>query len=574
MSRLLKSLLILTIVVAFSACGGSNKFKVEQRSSDIPTVPVRVAVPAFSDNRGFDEFVNRGITMVPLIGIRGGYYYDRHDDIYKGATEPFPELAARTLAERLNENEVFVEAEPLKTTGLPPAGAYDIVIDGRINRLRSAGHVYRYGLSIFGDIPWLIGLPSLDRHWELEFEYRLVNGYTGEPLTEYKKVSHETTSTFFTRYYHRGKTTDLVNDITPVLDEFIDWFWQTMPVEDRQYWASLRSEGEQYVARLRLEEETARRGTPPTFSFLAPAEGVAVREARVPVRWSISAPNGLKTVALVVNNQPVDLGIDALSLVNVDGAPRSVPATETSVPLRIGRNEMEALVADHRDNETRASFSLVRLPQELRPAQRYALLIATGSEADQQSAQAISEVFTDPLIGQFNSDNIRVTTASTLSREQLQDELSRFGSRPLAGNLAVVYLRTTGDWETLSLGGGAITLPEFITLLESSLATSEVALFLDIDWTGSGDDTLSNRLESLPARWAFFTAQSRGGASTKPLLAESLVDTMRGDPDNPRRLTLERLLDGLLVDIERKDASYRPGSSGRYDSSYTMVERE
>ncbi len=580
MQYTMRSLLLILIVAIMTACGGSNKFKVMDRKGQFAQVPVRVLVTDLEDKRPFEQGSNVGITMIPIFGLWGGYYQDRHDDFFGGVTIPFRRTIAKQLAKRLADAGVFAEVKYVAPDALPPKGDYDIIVTGTLNKLQSRGAYTRYGLSFIGDLLWELGLPKFNRRWVADVDFRLVNGYTGEQIGKDKKVAYATSRKWFTTYYNRGRTSDLERKTTPMYDELVDWIWTNQPKGDDEYWATLKKEGEIALAQARLVDEQAKKGTPPTFTFLSPTAGTELRGASADVRWAITAPGGLKSITLVSNNVPVALPIDVLAMANPETAPKSIAAQDVKVPLALGSNKLEALVIDHRGNDTRASMELNRLPAELNPSRRFALLIGSGSEEAKASIDAVKQVLVEPLLGQFSEENVVTLKADNLSKEELTKVAKQFGSEPLAGNLAFIYLATNGEWDGLKVGGDGMTLNELVATLTSSLATNEVVLLADIDWSGTGPkEDISARLPELPARWGFFTAQPNGEAMAKrdgkSLFAEAFVSTIKGKEGSTARLTLERLFDGLVVMLEDESGGkLKPAVYGRFNPSISMVERE
>ncbi len=578
-SRFAPWLMIAVIAVVAAGCGTPNRYRIMERQAAHEPVPMRVVVTDMDDERGRTQFVNSAWTLVPIIGLWGGYVYDRHDSVHSAVLTPFPQWYQQQLAGRLSEADVFESVEYHPRDELPELGEYDLLVQGRMNELAARGAISRFGLSIFGDLLWEIGVPYLTRRWTIDVDYQIVDGVTGEVVLPHTKAELTTGRSLFTRFYRRAQVADLERKMTPVLDAFIDTVWTELPSANDSYWAELREQAEQRVAEIRREEELARRGTPPTFSFLNPSEGAQLRAPRATVRWAISAPQGLRNAGLTVNNRQVDLPLDTLSMIDPDTAPTSVPAQDLEVPLDLGENRIEALVVDHRANQTRAGLTLVRLPAALSPPNRHALLIGgSDSPAVQNGLAALAEVLEDPMLGQFG-ENVTGVRAETLSREVLEESVREFGTRPLSGELVFVYITGNGDWEDLSLGDGSITMDEFVALLGTSLATGEVVLLADIGWEGTdgtGPD-IASRLEALPVRWAFVPSKAEGGElqveEGMPLFATAVVDTFRGEDGDTSRMNLERFLD-VVAGNALQTGALSPDIYGRFNPSHTMVERE
>ncbi len=570
---------ILTVLAALSAlvsgCSTPNPYDVMDRKAQEETIPLIAVVPDFEDAREYDRTYNSGMANIPVIGLWGGYSYDRHDQIYDDVVAPFSRMLAEDLAERLEEAGIFSQVEAVRSLDEVEEGTYDLVVEGRINKLQRSGARISYGLSIFSWIPHRLFLPNTSRKWTIEVGYQLYDGYTMEPLAdEALDVELGTRHSYYTVYADHGKVKDLENDVTPVFDAFIDWVWTSMPEGGAEYWADLRQEGQEYLAQKRREQELIRKGTPPTITFISPSDDTEVRTSSVDLNWSLTAPGGLKALSLSVNDRPLDAGVSAAQMARTETAPRSIPARKTEVPLQLGENRVEALIIDHRGNETQSALTLRRLPAALQPEQRYALLISPATEENQQALSRLETALTDEMTGQFSGQDVFTYTPASLEAEGLEETMREFGGKPLAGDLAFIYLRTTGEWADLTIGETTMTFDDFLSRLEGSLATREVVLLADIDWSGGpGDEEIRFRLQNLPARWAVIVSQASGGAAPEPVLAPAATKGLKGDPGSTRRLTLQRFVDGILNELDsygELDAE----AYGRYDPSITMAERE
>lgn len=566
-------LICCTLLAVLSGCGRSDRFRVMEQSPERGTIPLHAVVTDLDDQRERNIRDSTGLLRIPIIYLWITYYYDRHDETYPNSTDPFGELIAKELAARMREAKVFEKVTYAPADRLPDRGEYDVLITGDLNRLARRGWKSYYGLSILGQLfQRYVPTPHLSRWWDIDVNFRMQNGFDALSLGEPTEVTFQTSSQMQSTFANFGPVDDLKTKLTPVLDEFIAAIWEEQPSPTDPSWVAIRTEGLALLERERQEAERIRRGTPPTFNFISPADGEIVRNATAPLNWAVTSPGGLKQVTMVINNRAVDLGVNPISLAVDETAPRSLPARVTNVPLQLGENKLEVLLLDHRGNQTTADMTLTRLPRELSPVNRYALLVGTDNEASRASVNHLSTVLTDPLVGQFDQASITTLSDERLNRGILEGVINTFGPRPLRGELALVHLAVAGNWADLTLAGGTMTLNEVIESLQRSLATDDVILLLDIDWSGEGPDTrLEDRLESLPIGWVVFTATSGGGQEVRDgvsRLAVEFSDVMTSR-EGPRSLTLETMLDTLRGRIGGNSAVF-----GRYNPNLVMLERE
>jgi hypothetical protein len=581
---MLRALVILLLAVVVAGCSRGDQLRVMERSAAIKPIPLRAVVTDLDDQRERSYQDEKGLLNIPIFVLWINYYYDRHDEIYRNSTDPFPMLFAKRLAQRMEEAKVFESVAYHPPDALPPAGEYDVLIKGDLKRLQRRGWKTYYGLSLIGSvIARYLPLPSMSRWWDIEAELYMVDAYQGNPIGERQKIALQTDSEWISSYSSIGSVEGLQSGLMPALDQYVAAVWANSPPATDPSWVAIRTEGQRHLAKLRDEEEAARRGAPPEFRFLSPVEGDVFRTANVDLRWSITAPGGLKSALLSVNNRLVDLGISPLEMASPDTAPRNIAARQLTVPLQLGPNRLEALVTDHRGNNPPVfAMTITRLPAELRPANRYALLIATGREELRAGAADLQAALADPLVGQFPAERITAISQERLSSNGMRDLIGQFKNGPQNGDLTLIYLAGPGQWgSTPTIGDGQMTLAALIAELDNALATDDVVLLLDIDWSGDntdGDD-LGEIVPGMPARWVILTAQSRGGAAPvvdgRTAFSRCVVDVLRGTHAPDRRLTLEFFVDSVLAKMDEVAPQLRAKAYGQtFNRSFTLAERE
>lgn len=563
--------------VLTTACAGGNNFRVMESRAQHKPIPVRAIVSDFQDERGFKVESSSGLIMVPLVPF-SPYRYERNDELFKGAVDPFRQSLAKNFAKRLGEAALFESVEYVPEDAKPARGDYDVEVKTRLLKMDAKGGKTRYGLSFVGDILWYLGIPYYSRRWDADVEYQLVDGYTGKSIGEPVRVKHVTSRRLYTIYGSLSAFKDLFSKSDYLWDGYIDSAWKSLDAPDSPQWASLKTDGAKLLAAEARDAQQIKQGSPPVFTLLSPTDGANVRGASTTIRWSATAPGRLKQATLAVNNQPVEIGLNAIQLADPDNAPLSVPATEVPVSLKLGPNRIDTLLIDHRGNRTTGSYTINRLPGELFPATRKALLVGGDTDAARTSVDKLAGVLGDMQLGQFPQGALTKVSTATLSSAEVLGAISKFGATLRSGELAFIYVAGRGKGDTLTLGGGDLSLETLVSSVRASLPTDEVVLILDIDWQGgAGGEAIAERIGDVPPRWAFVTSseapepgRTKGGMT---LLADSIVGVFEGRGGKEARVSLERMLDDTVTAVTSNGGS-APSVSGRYNTSITVVQRE
>lgn len=574
--HLLLALSLIASLVLTAGCGGGNKYRVMQNKMQHQPIPVRAIVTDFTDERGFKVEASSGLIMVPLVPF-SPYRYERYDELFKGSVDPFRNSLAKNFSERLAEVGVFDSVTYAPEGAKPERGQYDVEVRTRMIKLDGKGAKTRYGLSFLGDILWYLGVPYYSRRWDMDMEMQLVNGYTGEPIGEPIRSSAKTGRRLYTIYGNLSTFKDLYSKSEVLWDGFIDSAWKKLEAPDSRLWADIPAEGAKILAAEARENQQIRQGSPPVFSMQSPTDNASVRGEKTTIRWSATAPGRLKQAVMTVNNQPVELGLKAIELADPDSAPLAVPATEMTINLNLGPNKIETLLIDHRGNKTTGSFTINRIPGELFPTTRRALLIGGDADWAITSVERLSGVLANPMLGQFPASSVTTISNASLTQDALLSGVAKFGATLKSGELALIYIAGKGDGSALTLAGG-LSVDDLVRSVRSSLPTDEVIFMLDIDWSGDGgSDSISDRVDGIPARWAFVTSSDKAAATTTKggmsAFADAIIGTMEGRTNKEVRVSLERLLDETVTATQSASGKM-PGVSGRYNSSITMVQRD
>jgi hypothetical protein len=565
-------------------CGGAGQYQLQPKPPELEEVPLRVVVSDFGDKRGFVRNSPTRSNVKPLSWYKN-FEYSRYEDQFSGGMEPFTAKAARIIAEDLEKSGSFesvryVTAEEM--ANLKPGTDYDLRLDGTLNKMTAKGYWRYYSLILpFGifanDLLWAFGLPKEVRRWDMDVDLQLVDGYRGEALGKPTSVKYLTNGQVFTIY---SKKPSGLGDYRAKMPEVTNQFNKDLAAQfgskTEAEWAAIRDSGQEFLMAQQRRQQAIERGVPPTFTFISPADGSSVRGEYAAVRWTSTIPNKLKSLSITHNGTAVESGIDRASMASDQTAPDSIPARDLTVQLAMGNNRIEAVVTDHIDNTARASLAIQRLPLMLRPERRFALLIGTGSAEANMTVGVLEAILRDPTAGQF-TDVARVASMD-VSASSINDNISRFGSRVLSGDLALVYVAASGSAGDLTIGSGSssMRLADLVETLKSSIGSEEVILVLDLDMAGSGGD-LESLLQNVPARWAVLvnngaltSAHKSNGQFT---MGQAFGQAFREQSGTRDSVNLEGFLDAVGAATRTSSAgAMAPVIRGRFDANITMVE--
>jgi hypothetical protein len=554
-----KGLLLLLVVTWMAGCGG-NSYRVMERKSEHPTIPLKVMLRAFDEQRDREMESGINVAMIPLF-LFGRSHYDRHDEHFSD-TEPFPTGFPRLFAAHLNKVGVFESADYFTEKKLPRRGDYDLEIRGVLHVVRSRGSYWRYGLSYLGDVLWYFGFPRIWRKWEVEVSFQLYDAHRKEPLEEPFVAKMKTGSTAYTIYGNRRKANDLLDDIDEIWDQYIDHLWATQPRGDDSRWVQLREKGLILVAQ-------ENRGVPPALTILEPRDMAKIRGETTDIRWSATAPEGIRSLQLSMNDTPLPSGLDEKEFDDPKLAPRAIDPQIVTVQLNhLGINRFRLIAEDHRNNREEAELRIHRLPKALQPAVRHGLLIGMDSPVARQGVGELAAVLGNPSYGQFEPQSLQVYTSETLTQADFDESIRKLASQTTAGDLVWIYIAAPGSSAELTLGAKQIPLAPLVQQLQRSIVADNVILMLDIAWDIPSSDWL-DRMGDLPVRWAVLGTQSREREGVT-LLSRLLCEAMTATDRERSRLTLEKLLDICLDHLPAQD---NPVLRGRFDPAITMVER-
>jgi hypothetical protein len=196
-------LLVIGLFVAVLFLGGCAtqkawQYKSEPESSLEFQVDKTLAVPAFLDQRTGDNSNMFGMYLIPIVPFgwqemntpegaqmhmtSGIWFWKPNEDI------------AKATAEELNKTHIFKEAFFTNR-----ASEGDLVLEGTIESTKYNGKIISYGLSAYGPLLWLIGLPASTADNELILRFKLEDKKSHSLLWE--KEYHENTGNTSWIYY-------------------------------------------------------------------------------------------------------------------------------------------------------------------------------------------------------------------------------------------------------------------------------------------------------------------------------------------------------------------------------------
>ena len=170
----LRSLFIFTLVLIISGCASEKawKYGAEPLVLGKELVDKSVVVPPFDDQRKNENSNNWALYLIPLMPY-GWQDLNTPEGVNMHATStqwqwrPNEDIAKAT-AEEINHSGIFKE-----TFFSNRANDGDLVLQGTIISTKYDGKILSYGLSAYGPMFWLLGLPAASVSNELVLQFKL-----------------------------------------------------------------------------------------------------------------------------------------------------------------------------------------------------------------------------------------------------------------------------------------------------------------------------------------------------------------------------------------------------------------
>ena len=144
-------------------------------NSDSKPLPVNVGINFLDDLRGYENNDNVRLIFLPLMPYVKSHY-DRPETEYKFSGKGLKpgEDFANALVQEMQQNNLFKKVFLVQQEGSATA---DLIVTGRINKASIDTIVTAYGLSMFGIIPWIVGLPEGKVYNGLDVQYEMRRTY-------------------------------------------------------------------------------------------------------------------------------------------------------------------------------------------------------------------------------------------------------------------------------------------------------------------------------------------------------------------------------------------------------------
>jgi hypothetical protein len=166
------------VIMTGCATQQSWTYKASPMSSSPVIVQQSVAVPPFADARLNQNSNMAGLYLIPLMPFGWMDLNTPEGVVMTWKWRPNEDLA-KAAVEEMNSSRIFKEVFFSHR-----ASEGTLVMQGTINSTKYSGKIFSYGLSAYGPILWLIGLPATTVNNDLDVTLSLRNQTTNAILWE------------------------------------------------------------------------------------------------------------------------------------------------------------------------------------------------------------------------------------------------------------------------------------------------------------------------------------------------------------------------------------------------------
>jgi uncharacterized caspase-like protein len=288
------------------------------------------------------------------------------------------------LKRYLSETNAFEQVSCFSGRVSLPAEA-DFIVSGSVTRWALNLRSTTYGLGIGESLLRLLGLPSLQWIWDVDYSLVFTDATAGKGLLrrEYRQVVKSPMVTIcpwliarFFRAEYRGFTIPgwEFQDLLPVVRESMEDFVRAVheslpPPDDTAYWKKVAQDRAIRVAR-------ATGKSPTQIEISYPRDGMRTGESSIIVRGQVDSVVGLASIEVLLNG-------DQLQIVDLSTSPaadrRHVSIVAAAPALRRGENIVEVRAGDVAGMGDRRTLAVLYEPAEpLKPtvAAAFPILLA------------------------------------------------------------------------------------------------------------------------------------------------------------------------------------------------------
>jgi hypothetical protein len=312
-----KKVVPFTLILALAGCYANPTIK-EYAHSPSPnlrisnTYPSTIAIAPWKDNRV--KYHKSGmIALVPLVPYGNMHVQNGADDPILMQDKPiypdffmaeFPSLLKRYL----EDTNRFSKPMILESDEVP--ADVDYVVEPEINTWGMRGKLFFYGLSLPGDLLWLLGLPAMTMKMEGDFVLSLKDADSGKILfrREYRGSSKTHVQTFplFFAWFYGGhmraghwEPEDMLPFVRKSLENFTEEISRNLPPpDDKAQWES--------VAARRATRVAKATGISPLEIFLSyPSDGLRLSDTEITPEGLVRSQLPIESVRILHNGREV-----------------------------------------------------------------------------------------------------------------------------------------------------------------------------------------------------------------------------------------------------------------------------
>jgi len=200
-------------VLLFFGCVGPKPYIYEpsKKIEQVKKIPLNLGVIPLKDERGMKNVEGIACFFIPLVPYCESDF-ERPENYGIGSSAGFKasDDFAKAFVEEIKQNNIFNDVFFTQNENDKNA---DIIMSGTIRTAKINQKITFYGLTVFGDLLWLLGLPAGNMTTSLDLDYKINKLSDNTPIWTYTlKDSKERTLGI----YH-GKPEGIFEDMQEIL---------------------------------------------------------------------------------------------------------------------------------------------------------------------------------------------------------------------------------------------------------------------------------------------------------------------------------------------------------------------